>query len=98
MRTGDDHTYELLTAWRFDAPLERVWDAVCDCEAWPLCMAGTHGQARHLACCVYSDRIPLHGARRPSRIVAALAFVPRLVVIPGLRIEPLELRSRIQRE
>lgn len=27
--------YALTTVWHFDAPIERVWDAIHDVEAWP---------------------------------------------------------------
>ena len=30
-----DHHYALTTSWQFDAPLEAVWAAVFDAEAWP---------------------------------------------------------------
>lgn len=27
--------YELTSHWRFDAPIDAVWDAIFDAEAWP---------------------------------------------------------------
>ena len=27
--------YEFVTIWNFDAPLEPVWDAIKDADAWP---------------------------------------------------------------
>jgi uncharacterized membrane protein len=27
--------YEFVTIWHFDAPVERVWDAIKDSESWP---------------------------------------------------------------
>ncbi len=85
MPTDDGNSYELLTSWRFDAPLEKVWDAVCDGEAWPQWWPGAervvtleHGDAQGL------------GARRryvwKSVLPFRLEFVARVT-----QIEPLHL-------
>jgi hypothetical protein len=35
MREANSNYYHLTTLWRFDAPLEAVWEAIFDTEAWP---------------------------------------------------------------
>lgn len=40
MRTPDATIYRLTTQWRFDAPLETVWDAIADADGWPVWWRG----------------------------------------------------------
>lgn len=35
MRECDSNSYHLVTRWQLDAPLQAVWDAIYDAEAWP---------------------------------------------------------------
>lgn len=40
MRAAANRHYDLTTLWRFDAPLDAVWDAILRAEAWPLWWPG----------------------------------------------------------
>lgn len=84
MRECGNH-YHLTTLWRFDAPLDAVWEAVCDGDAWPQWWQG----AERVVTLDRGDASGL-GARRSytwkSILPFRLSFVSRVT-----RIEPMRL-------
>ncbi len=85
MREAASNHYHLTTLWRFNAPLDAVWEAVCDCESWPQWWKG----AERVVTLECGDAGGL-GARRhytwKSVLPFRLSFVSRVT-----RIEPLRL-------
>lgn len=93
MRAAASHHYHLTTLWRFDAPLDAVWEAILLAEAWPVWWPGVEsvvpldpGDASGL------------GARRRWRCKSVLpyrlSFVTRVT-----RVEPLRLiEGRVEGE
>lgn len=85
MSRGGSKQYHLTTLWRFDAPLEAVWNAVLQAEAWPSWWTGVervvtleHGDASGL------------GARWHCTCKSVLPF--RLTFVTHVtRVEPLRL-------
>lgn len=85
MREDGSNHYHLTTLWKFNAPLDTVWEAIFDCEAWPQWWRGAE-RVITLEC---GDAGGL-GARRhytwKSVLPFRLSFVSRVT-----RIEPLRL-------
>lgn len=40
MREPTVTAYRLTTHWRFDAPLDAIWDAILDADSWPIWWPG----------------------------------------------------------
>lgn len=43
MRAPDATVYRLTTQWRFNAPLDAVWNAIADADGWPAWWPGIAG-------------------------------------------------------
>lgn len=84
LKAGSDQ-YNLTTMWRFDAPLEDVWGAVCQGDTWPRWWKG----AERVVTLELGDISGL-GARRcytwKSVLPFRLSFVSRVT-----RMEPFQL-------
>jgi len=82
---ASDNTYHLVTVWQFDAPIQAVWDAILDAEAWPQWWRGVE-RVVTIAC----GDVNGVGARRHYTCKSTLPF--RLSFVSQVtRIEPLRL-------
>lgn len=85
MQDDSGNHYHLTTLWCLDAPLDAVWEAICDCESWPQWWKG----AERVVTLECGDAGGL-GARREYIWKSALPF--RLTFVARVtRIEPLRL-------
>lgn len=93
MRAVSGCRYDLTTLWRFDAPIEAVWDAIVDLESWPEWWAAVE-RVQLLA---RGDASGV-GARRLHVCRSALPF--RLSFVSCVtRVEPLRLlEGRVEGE
>ncbi|NMG54594.1 SRPBCC family protein [Aromatoleum aromaticum] len=77
--------YDVTTWWRFDAPLEAVWDAIVDAENWPVWWSGIE----EVVTLAPGDGSGI-GARRRCTCRGLLPF--RLTIVTCVtRVEPLRL-------
>ncbi|KON80185.1 SRPBCC family protein [Azoarcus sp. PA01] len=77
--------YDVTTLWRFDAPIDAVWDAIVDAENWPVWWPGIEGVVT-----LASGDASGVGARRRCTCRSMLPF--RLTIVTRVtRIEPFRL-------
>ncbi|MCK0511004.1 SRPBCC family protein [Aromatoleum buckelii] len=77
--------YDVTTWWRFDAPVEAVWDAIVDAENWPVWWSGIE----EVVTLAPGDGSGI-GARRRCTCRGLLPF--RLTIVTCVtRVEPLSL-------
>lgn len=85
-RPDDASTYQLTTWWRFDAPLELVWNAVADADGWPAWWPGITSVVL-----APGDTLGLGAVRRytcRSALPLRLSFVARVTrIVPQRLIE-----------
>jgi len=85
MRAARGNQYHLTSLWRFDAPLDVVWDAIFDTEAWPDWWNGAE-------CIVTLERGDASGLGTRQRYTWKSVLPYRLTFVARVtRIEPLLL-------